>query len=156
MSVSAPALLLWFAFPLLAALFAFVGMLLFGGRFWGVAAAVMGPFIALDGKVTSDAPAWVQTTTLGFLLGVLAFLQLYGQSRSEQSRNAADAEIGCIAAGVSGIAAEVSGIAAGVDRQENRLGSVADAVCRQGEQLGSVADAVGSIADEISLLREER
>lgn len=141
MSVSAPALLHWFAFPLLASLFAFIGMLLFGGRFWGVAAAVMGPFIALDGKVTSDAPAWVQTTTLGFLLGVLAFLQLYGQTRSEQSRNAADAEIGRIAAGVRGIAA-------GVGRQENRLGSI-------GEQLGSLADAVGSIADEICLLREE-
>jgi hypothetical protein len=149
MSVPAPDLLYWFAFPLLAFLLAFGGILLFGGRFWGVAAAVMGPFIALDGKVTSDAPAWVQTTTLGFLLGVLAFLQLYGQSRSEQSRNAADTEISCIAAAVSGIAA-------GVDRQENRLSSVADAVGRQENRLSSVADAVGSIADEISLLREER
>jgi hypothetical protein len=154
MPISTHVLLYWFSLPLVAVVLALLGILCFGGRFWGVAAALAGPLVALDGKVTSDAPAWVQAITLSFLLGVLAFLQLYGQSRSEQSRNTADAEIGRIAAGVRGIAAGVDSIAAGVGRQEERLGCVADAVGRQGEQLGSVADAVGSIADEISLRRE--
>ncbi|MFN9545875.1 MAG: hypothetical protein ACK6AD_02225 [Cyanobacteriota bacterium] len=139
MPISTHVLLYWFSLPLVAVVLALLGILCLGGRFWGVAAALIGPLVALDGKVTSDAPAWVQAITLSFLLGVLAFLQLYGQTRSEQSRNAADAEIGCIAAEVRDIAAEVRGIAAGVGRQEERL--------------GCVADAVGSVADEISSLR---
>ncbi len=145
-AASAHALLFWFALPLAAAVVALLGMLFLGGRFWGASAALMGPCIALDKNVTGNAPGWVQVVTVSFLLLALAALQLYGQTRSEQSRNAADTEIGRIAAGVDSIAA-------GVGRQEERLGCVADAVGRQEEQLGCVADAVGSIADEIGNLR---
>lgn len=145
MAISVQGLLSWFGLPLAAVVAAFLGFYAFGGRFWGVSAALMGPCIALDGKLTANAPGWVQAATLGFLLLALALLQLYGQHRSEQSRDNADAEIARIATGVDSIAT-------GVGRQEDRLSCVADAVGRQEDELRCVADAVGSIADEIRRL----
>jgi len=134
----------WVALPITASALTFLSVLCFGGRYWGASAALFGPCIAVQSRFTENAPVWVQTGTLGFLILALAALQLYGQDRSERSRRAADVEI-------SSISTAIGSISTGIGRQENRLELVADAIGRQENRLELVADAIGSLADAIRI-----
>lgn len=134
----------WVALPIAASVLAFLSVLCFGGRYWGASAALLGPCVAVQSRLTETAPGWVQTGTLGFLILALAALQLYGQDRSERSRRAADAEI-------SEISTAIGSISTGIGRQEDRLELVADAIGKQERRFELVADAISSLADAIRI-----
>jgi hypothetical protein len=158
MAISVQCLLFWFALPLAAVVAAFLGFYAFGGRFWGVSAALMGPCIAVDGKLTANAPGWVQAVTLGFLLLALALLQLYGQQCNNRDRQLADAEIRSISAEIRGISAGVRDLSSevrSIESERARQSAKQYAfLAEQGALLGGIADAVRGLADEIRALKE--